>query len=202
MNILTLGSSSLSRQMLLQESRISYICVPHLADETIYDRTRPLEEVVDAIALHKMKHVVLSDGTEGAVCYVLTADTMGCNTKETIQGKPRDRDDAIAMIIAARDELRRCSTAFYLDKKKWQAGEWVTHDRIHSVVTSQYIFDVPDIWVDRYFESSNGLQASGAIAIEGYGMQFLKMISGSYSTIIGLPLYELRQALEKMGFFF
>jgi predicted house-cleaning NTP pyrophosphatase (Maf/HAM1 superfamily) len=69
------------------------------------------------------------------------------------------------------------------------------------VVTADYVFDVPDAWLDIYLEKSRGLVASGAIAIEEFGSQFLKTVHGSYTTIVGLPMYELREALEKIGFF-
>ena len=42
----------------------------------------------------------------------------------------------------------------------------------------------------------------GAGVIEGIGQAFLKNINGSYTAVIGLPLFELRQALKKIGFKF
>jgi predicted house-cleaning NTP pyrophosphatase (Maf/HAM1 superfamily) len=41
---------------------------------------------------------------------------------------------------------------------------------------------------------------SGALAIEGFGEQFVREVSGSYSAILGLPMYQLRKAL--MSFYF
>ncbi|MCX5922118.1 MAG: Maf family protein [Candidatus Dependentiae bacterium] len=45
------------------------------------------------------------------------------------------------------------------------------------------------------------LEAAHTIAIEEFGAQFLKVIHGSYLTIVGLPLFELREALEELDFF-
>ena len=45
------------------------------------------------------------------------------------------------------------------------------------------------------------MQASNAIAIEGCGGQFLQWVRGSYTTIVGLPMFELREALEEIGFY-
>ena len=38
------------------------------------------------------------------------------------------------------------------------------------------------------------------MAIEGVGSQFVKSIDGSYTAIVGLPLFELRTALLELGF--
>jgi len=69
------------------------------------------------------------------------------------------------------------------------------------VVEAGYRFVIPDHWIDRYLEHSWAMIASGAIAVEFYGAQFLQWIDGSYTTVMGLPMFELRQDLEKLGFF-
>lgn len=200
-NQLYLGSKSPSRQMLLRESRIPFSIVSQDADETQCDYTLPLEQLVAAIALHKMDHVILPPGKqEGDVCFVLTADTLSQDKNGTIHGKPVDRADAVAKIKSARNGSRLC-TAFCLDRRVWQAGTWQVEKRIEKRVISEYLFYVPDAWIETYLDSSIGMQASNAIAIEGYGDQFLKYVHGSYSTIVGLPMFEVREALEEIGFF-
>ena len=100
------------------------------------------------------------------------------------------------------------ATAFCLDKKKWDSNNnnWQTEIRILQYVKSKYIFDVPDNWIERYFELSiaagiNYMNVSGAVAIEEFGAQFLKSIEGSYTAVVGLPMYELRESLSEIGFF-
>lgn len=44
------------------------------------------------------------------------------------------------------------------------------------------------------------MDCAGAVTIEEFGMQFVKEIHGSYSNIIGLPLFEVRHALKTLGF--
>ncbi len=198
---LLLGSKSPSRQMLLRQAGIGFTCVEQDADETQCDYALPLEQLVAAIALHKMEHVVLPDGNdEGEVCFVLTADTLSQDLDGTVHGKPVDRTDAISKIKSARKGSRLCS-AFCLDRKVWQGDEWRIEKRITKQVAAEYLFYVPDNWIDAYFDNSIGLQTANAIAIEGYGEQFLKYVHGSYSTIVGLPMFELREALEETGFF-
>ena len=200
-NVLYFGSKSQSRRMLLEESQIPFVVVGQDADESQCDWGLPLPQLVSSIALHKMEHVILPDGKhEGDICYVLTADTMSHDKTGKIHAKPVDRDDAIAKIKATAAGSFLC-TAFCLDRKVWKQGTWVVDARITDVVSAEFIFCVPDNWIDIYLEKTPFLDVSGGIAVEKYGNQFLKTVHGSYSTIIGLPLFEVRKALEKLGFF-
>lgn len=200
-NMLFLGSKSPSRQMLLKEAQIPFLLVNQDADEAICDYGLTLKKLVQSIALQKMNHVILPHGkTEGEICFVLTADTLSQDKDGTINGKPTDRTDAKDKIRKAR-EGSQLYTAFCLDKRRWTGTEWIIKQRIEQQVGAQYQFIIPDIWIDWYLDNSLGLQASNAIAIEGTGAQFLKTVSGSYSTIVGLPMFELRESLEQIGFF-
>ena len=199
---LLLGSKSASRSMLLQEMQLPFIRIEQPADETRCDWTLPINEVVAGIARYKMAQAVVpaSCATQ-PICFVLTADTLCKGPTGKLHGKPVDRADAIAKITEARQGISLVATAFCLEKKRWQSNGWVTEQRIEKVVNCHYIFSVPDSWIDTYLEKSSGLLASGAIAIEGFGGQFLQVVNGSYTAIVGLPLYELREALEQIGFF-
>lgn len=198
---LLLGSKSPSRQMLLRESRIPFELVTQDADETQCDWGQSLAQVTSAIALYKMEHLVLPPGKkEGDVCFVLTADTLSQDSSGEICGKPLDRDDARRMIRLARAGSTLC-TSFCLDRKIWRSGKWHIDERIHENVHAAYTFFIPEEWVEWYLDNSIGIQCANAIAIEGLGAQFLKEVRGSHSTIIGLPLFEVRMALTTLGFF-
>lgn len=200
-NILYFGSKSQSRKMLLDESQIPFVVVDQNADETACDWNLSLPQLVLSIAVYKMQHVMLPDGKhEGDICYVLTADTMSHDKMGVVHGKPVDKADAIAKIKASAAGSYLC-TAFCLDRKVWRHGGWVIEERIADVVSAEFIFLVPENWIDIYLEKTPYLDVSGGMAIEKYGNQFLKTVQGSYSTIIGLPLFEVREALEKLGFF-
>ena len=195
------GSKSEPRRMLLEESQIPFTLVNQDADETQCDWGLPLPQLVLSIALYKMEHVILPDGKqEGDICFVLTADTMSHDKTGKVHGKPADRNDAIAKIRATREGSFLC-TGFCLDRKVWRSGQWQIDERIADVVSAEFSFIIPDQWIDTYLEKVPFLDVSGGIAVERYGNQFLKVVHGSYSTIIGLPLFELRHALEKLGFY-
>jgi len=197
---LLLGSKSQSRQQLLSEARIPFTVVSQDANETACDWNLPLVQLVEQIALYKMQHVQLPTGNKGEYCFVLTADTLSQDADGKINGKPTDKTDAIAKIKAARSGSQLC-TAFCLDKRIWHKNAWEVDQRIQKAVSAEYIFNIPDQWIEVYLKNSLGLSASNAIAVEGFGAQFLQVVHGSYSTIVGLPMFELRQALEELGFF-
>ena len=198
---LFLGSKSQSRQMLLREAQIPFMLANQDADESACDWNVPLEQAVAAIAAYKMEHVILPHSTQGDRCFVLTADTLSTDVHGKLNGKPVDYADAIKKIKDNRKSMIHLATAFCIERKLYSNGRWQQEARIERVVCAHYLFDVPDEWIAIYLEKSWGLTASGAVAIELFGSQFLKTIEGSYTTIIGLPLFEVREALTELGFF-
>jgi len=200
-HILCVGSSSRSRHQLLEEAKIPYQVVQQSADETVCDWGLPFVQVLQNIAQYKMDHVILPQGNQDEVRFVLTADTLGCDSNGLIHGKPLDRADAIKKIKALRGG-GSVATAFCLDKKVWKNNEWHVGERVLECVSTKYVFDIPDSWIERYLEAvPYYLTIGGAITVDSFGAQFLKEIQGSYSTVLGLPMFEVRLALERLGFF-
>lgn len=207
MSILYLASKSYSRQVLLKQAGINFKTVEQDADEKGCFSGAVLHEVVTSIALKKMEGVNLPSGnSEGEVVFVLSADTMGVDNSGKICGKPESKESAVEMLRSYRNGAETC-TAFCLDKKVWKSGAWHLENRVQSHVRARYIFDVPEDEVERYFKLSidaglNYMNVSGAVAIEEFGAQYLKTISGSYTAVVGLPIYEVREALKGLGFSF
>lgn len=198
--IVYLASKSESRKLLLQKAGIAFEILEQNADEALCDWNQPLQKVVQAIAQFKMDQVILPSGTEGKIIFVLTADTLSIDTTGAIRGKPKDWSDAVAMLRAARGPNNICGTAFCLDKKIYKNGAWEIQNRIIAYAQATYAFDIPDAWIDEYIKNVGALQAAGAIKIED-GAQFVKSVNGSYTAIVGLPMFELRQALMEIGFY-
>lgn len=200
MNTLYLGSKSVSRKALLEQALIPFEIVMQDADEAVCDWTLPLEQAVASIARYKMEHVIVPH-VENQEIFVLTADTLSVDADGNLNGKPLDKVDAIKKIVTNRGMDHRLATAFCLDRKKKVDNQWIVQQRIEQVVSATYRFDIPDAWIERYLEHSHGMISSGAVAVELYGTQFLQYVHGSYSTVLGLPMYELRQSLEEIGFY-
>jgi septum formation protein len=201
MQKLYLASSSQARQQLIKDMGISYTVVMQSASEVIENHSGSFKDLLIAIAVQKMDHVVMPQGVEGDIAFVVTADTLGKSSDGVIRGKPKDTHDASAMIKKSRG-MNLCATAFCVDRKKYSNGIWMTEKRVQEYVEAHYVFDMPDHCIQDYFVAvPNYLSMSGAVTIDGYGAQFLKSINGSYSTVLGLPVFELRQALERLDFF-
>lgn len=205
-DILYLGSQSSARRRLLDYARINYQIIAHGSDEELSHTPETFQEQVLAIAKHKMQTLILPDtsAVDAEYIYVLTADTLVKNTiTGQIFGKPTDRQNAIAMLTSEREAPVEILTGCCLDKLLRQKNQWVNSDSAHWVTGATIEFYVDVDSIDQYFSIFPfALQCSGAGMVEDHGLSYLKSISGSYTAVLGLPLYELRSELGKMGFRF
>ncbi len=195
---LYLASQSRMRRVLLKQACIPFSLLEQSADEADCDWNEEPLIVASSIARYKMDHVILP--TDGHDCYVITADTICVDSKGAIHGKPVDHADAIKMLKLWR-EGALVITGFCIDKKSYTNSTWYTTERIEEVVTTEIDFSIPDEWLKEYLKRTSFMDCSGAMTEEDYGFQFVKSIHGSYSNIIGLPLFEVRKALMAMDFF-
>lgn len=202
-NTLLVGSSSASRKVLLEESKIPFTVIGHTADEESIDHTLPLPKLVTTITRLKMDHTIIPTTYTHQYAYVLTADSLGNDPEGNVLGKPKDRQDALNKIRAINNKRSHNVVGVCIDKKiKNQHGVWETVTRKEICVETFFTFYVPETWMNKYLDNSWAMIASGAIAVENYGAQFLKSIErGSFSGLMGLPMYEVREALDELGFF-
>lgn len=121
---------------------------------------------------------------------VLAADTT-LELDGEIIGKPRDAADAHAILSRLSGRMHRVLTAVAVSN-----GE-----RIRSRVSiSQVRFTTLDEHTIRhYVASGEPLDKAGAYGIQGRAAVFVEEIHGSYSGIMGLPLFETAQLLELFG---
>jgi len=198
MHKLYLASQSPTRQQLLASTGIPFATISHSASEEVDPHPDPKTYVL-SISRQKLEHVQLPPGYPGEVAFVLTADSLCLDATGRYHAKPVDRADAVAQIKALRD-YGRVVTAFCLAKRQWD-NKWVTLDCHEDAVIVEYRLDLPDHWIETYLDRMPlALQVSGGYTVEGYGAQFCKSINGSYSGALGLPLSELRNGLEQLGF--
>jgi septum formation protein len=187
--------------MLLRLAQIPFQVIGQDADESACDWTLSLEDIVKNITLYKMQHAAMPAGhTEGQRAFVLTADTLTKDMQGNVHGKPTDREDAKRMLRITR-EGSVVATAFCIEKRLWSQNRWQVQERVLDCVTAFYRFNVPESLLDYYLDNSPSTTCANATAVEELGLQFLEYVEGSYTSIIGLPLFEVRQALTKLGFF-
>ncbi len=195
---LYLASQSPMRKQLLEQAKIPFTVISQSADEAACNWDLPPKEVVLDIARSKMAHAVIPSGKKE--CFVLTADTLCVDSNGMLHGKPADKEEALAMLKKWR---AGCTviTGFCLDKKTYQEGQWYTQERKEEAMVTTIEFCIPDAWLAEYLAQTPAMNVAGAMSIEDYGFQFVRFIQGSYTNIIGLPLYQVREALSQMGFF-
>jgi len=188
--------------MLLEQAGISYTSIGHTADEQRYKQEGSVYDMVLRLAHAKMEHAKISEVPEHSEeIFVLSADTISVDADGSIRGKPRDYEHARELITSARNGTR-VSTGYCVRKLAYRGQQWSVIDEHAGVVSADVYIDIPDDWVDAYLmQQPQALSANGAIAVEGYGMQFVRSISGSHTAIIGLPLCEVRTALDALDFY-
>lgn len=199
--ILYMASNSASRKRLLADAGIPFQVIMQDADESQISTEQSLSDVVMQLAQLKMQHAQIPVGVqENEICFVLTADTLGLTNSGRILCKPVDYVDAITMLQDARAGSLTV-TGFCLRKLQWQHGVWVVIDEVIDFDQATSIFNVPGDFIDFYLQAIPYLSVSGAISIEGVGGQFLQSVNGSYETIVGLPMFKIRQALFQLSFY-
>jgi septum formation protein len=132
----------------------------------------------------------LARRSAGRQCAVLGADT-AVVAGGAILGKPADCADAERMLALLSAATHEVLTAIALAT---DAG--VQSHLSRSEVTFREI--TPEEARD-YWNTGEGRDKAGAYAIQGYGAVFVSGLRGSYSGVMGLPLFETAQLLRAAG---
>jgi septum formation protein len=127
----------------------------------------------------------------GQIRPILCADTTVA-LGSTILGKPDDAADAQRMLRALSGQSHRVFTAITIG---W--GEKTVQALCESEVTFAALSDAE---IADYVVSGEPMGKAGAYGVQGRAAAFIARISGSYSGIMGLPLFETAQALREVGF--
>jgi septum formation protein len=121
---------------------------------------------------------------------VLAADTTVVFEGEII-GKPEDADHAARILRALSGREHQVLTAVALALRE-QIETQIS-------VSSVWFREIPEAEIRRYCASGEPLDKAGAYAIQGRAGAFVTRIAGSYSGIMGLPLAETVELLQKFS---
>ncbi len=124
---------------------------------------------------------------------VLAADTaVVCGNVEL--GKPADRDDAERMLrmLSNRSHWVYTAVVVRLGERCFEAV----------VATRVWFSNLDSSAIARYCDDDEPYDKAGAYAIQGRGAIFVRRIDGSYSNVVGLPLYETAALLRQAGIVF
>jgi septum formation protein len=183
---LILASRSPRRRELLLLFNIPFAVVTADVDET------PLaEEPADAMALRLARAKAEAVyHQKGAGSWVLGGDTVVV-LQDQILGKPSHRREAESMLTKLSGRTHRVITALAL-----------TGDGFYAEALSQSAVSFCSLstqQIQNYCAGDEPFDKAGAYGIQGYAGSFIHNLSGSYSGVVGLPLYETRLLLEKAG---
>lgn len=183
---LYLASRSPRRQALLHQIGIGYRLVTVSIDEA----RGPAEAPADFVCRMAMaKALAGAKRLGGAHAPVLGADTVVV-VDGAVLGKPR-------AVCDARDQLARLSGRSH---QVLSAVALVAEHRAVRLSVSRVWFRaLTAIEIDRYCATGEPLDKAGSYAIQGRAALFIQRLEGSYSGVMGLPLFETGELLSEAG---
>ncbi|MBA1444666.1 MAG: Maf family nucleotide pyrophosphatase [Chromatiales bacterium] len=185
--VVLLASRSPRRAELLVQIGVSYSVVDIEVDETPRDQESP-EAYVLRLAVEKAQ-AGRGLWTASSRLPVLAADT-AVVVDERILGKPRDRQDSLEMMALLSGRTHHVYTGVALAGNRTDAG----------ISRSEVVFrQISPQEAAAYWASGEPRDKAGGYAIQGLGAMFVCELHGSYSGVMGLPLYETADLLRDAG---
>ncbi|MEO0465598.1 MAG: Maf family nucleotide pyrophosphatase [Pseudomonadota bacterium] len=182
---LILASASPRRcDLLAQIGIVPDQIVPADIDETA--KPGELPRVLAARLAREKAQACTTDG------YVLAADTVVAVGRRILP-KAETLEEARACL----DLLSGRNHHVYTGVTARGPGGNAAHRLVNSTVTFKRLSAVE---IDGYLETGDWAGKAGGYAIQGPAGAFVRKIRGSYSAIVGLPLFEARSLLEGLGF--
>jgi septum formation protein len=185
---LVLASGSPRRRELLTQIGVPHEVLVVDIDESALSGEAPAELAL-RLARDKAKAGRTRDGGQRPV---LGSDTIVVLDGQVF-GKPRDAADAHRMLTALSGCTHQVMSAVALATP---AGP--VHDALS--ITEVQMRPIEPAEIDAYWASGEPQGKAGAYAIQGMGAVFIHHIRGSYSGVMGLPLYETAALLQAAGY--
>jgi len=179
---LHLASTSPRRREILQTLGIDFDVVPVETDESLHEGEVP-SALVLRLAAAKAERVTVPG-------FVLGADTVVV-LDDRVLGKPGDENDAVDMLLALSGRTHTVFTGVALK----------TPERTLTALSTTEV-QFREIGRDEalaYWQSGEPRDKAGAYGIQGLGGAFVCAIHGSYSGVMGLPVFETIQLLKAVG---
>jgi septum formation protein len=121
---------------------------------------------------------------------VLGADT-AVVVDGDILGKPRDDEDAAAMLRRLSGRRHEVMTGVSLRQGSRELGRVET--------TAVFFAELGNEDIAWYIQSREGRDKAGAYAIQGLASRFILRVDGSYSNVVGLPIRAVVELLAQLG---
>lgn len=183
---LVLASTSPRRRELLSQIGVAFDTLSIEVDESPWEG-ESAEVYVARVAAEKS---LQGQGKAGLAFPVLGADTEVVLNGEVL-GKPQDQNHGLQMLRRLSGEEHRVLSAVSLrmNDRHWQAL---------SISTVRFR-PLADEEILAYWATGEPWDKAGAYAIQGIGAVFISHLQGSFSGVMGLPIYETAQLLRNVG---
>ena len=180
-----LASNSPRRTELLTQLGVNHQVYAVDIDETPFKNESPLD-YVQRVAAEKSAACLRLNQTQYPI---LAADTAVVMNNQ-IMGKPRDQQHAAQMLRCLSGQTHQVYSAIsFRGKKHWQRVN-ITEVTFRSIQTFEMV---------AYWNTGEPKDKAGGYAIQGQGSIFIEFIKGSFSGVMGLPLFETAEILTKQG---
>lgn len=184
---LILASSSPRRRELLQQIAVRATVQPVAIDESI----RPGESALDFVQRLALEKAVAGFNTNNPFQLpALGSDTIVVIENE-ILGKPENRQQAQQMLQRLSGKRHKVHTAIAIVRGDKKFVDTSSSDVTFAVISQDEI--------EQYLATGEADDKAGAYAVQGQAAQFICNIKGSYSGIMGLPIYETVKLLKQCG---
>ena len=182
-----LASASPRRAELLAQLGVCFDVLPQAIDETPESGEKATEL---SLRLADAKAQSALESAGDAAVLVLGSDTV-VSVDDVLLGKPVSADDAVRMLVQLSGRIHRVCTAVSLASRESSAsGLSETRVRFREITDSE---------AHTYWNTGEPKGKAGGYAIQGRGAVFVESISGSYSGVMGLPLFETAALLAEFG---
>ena len=189
MESIILASASARRQELLRQIGVRFTVRSQDIDESMRSGELANDYVI-RMAQEKAQSALSAFpvNKDSNATVVLAADTsVVCDAD--VLGKPIDEADAVDMLrrLSGREHRVLCAvTLATQDKQRTVLSESRVRFREISIAEAQ-----------QYYRSGESAGKAGAYAIQGYAAVFVEQLIGSYSGVMGLPLFQTAQLLSE-----
>lgn len=183
---LILASASPRRKELLAQLDIQCFVKSVDIDETPLPNELPLEYVQRVAAEKSAACLAIYDGE----LPILAADTSVVLNNQ-IMGKPENQQHAQEMLLQLSGTTHQVYSAVSLrrDSNHWEAVN-ITEVTFKKLTLAE---------IAAYWQTGEPCDKAGGYAIQGLGSIFIEKISGSFSGVMGLPLFETAKLLEQQN---
>jgi septum formation protein len=187
--LLVLASASPRRRELLASVGLNFSVVASDAPEEELPGETPQEHV---IRLSKEKARQVARRSEVFGRWFIGSDTIVLRD-ETILGKPKDAEDATAMLTSLSGRSHKVLSGYAVFDR--QTGSTVAG----AVSTAVRFKELTESEIAGYIATGEPFDKAGSYAIQGIGVFMVLAIEGSYTNVVGLPLCEVIEVLERVG---